>query len=77
MLYGLTPPEIQHTRPKHNLELLNTLPLGTIRFTATHYRTAEGGKSIVEMDFLAQIIALENFAFAADNPRPVPCPPEQ
>jgi hypothetical protein len=59
------------------LELLNTLPLGTIRFTATHYRTAEGGKSIVEMDFLAQIIALENFAFAADNPRPVPCPPEQ
>jgi hypothetical protein len=57
--------------------VLNTLALGTIRFTATHYRTAEGGKSIVEMAFLAQIIAPEDFSFAADNPRTVPCPPKQ
>jgi len=59
------------------LTVLNTLALGTIRFTATHYRTAEGGKSIVEMAFIAQIIAPEGFAFAADNPRTVPCPPKQ
>lgn len=50
------------------LTVLNTLPLGTIRFTATHYRTAEDGKSIVDMAFLAQIIAPEDFAFAVDNP---------
>jgi hypothetical protein len=59
------------------LTVLNTLALGTIRFTATHYRTAEGGKSIVEMDFLAQIIAPDDFAFAVDNPRTVPCPSKQ
>ena len=55
------------------LTVLNTLALGTIRFSATHYRTAEGGKSIVEMAFIAQIIAPEGFAFAADSPRTVPC----
>jgi len=59
------------------LTVLNTLALGTIRFSATHYRTAEGGKSIVEMAFIAQIIAPEGFAFGADNPRTVPCPPKQ
>ncbi len=59
------------------LSVLNTLALGTIRFTATHYRTAEGGKSIAEMAFLAQIIAPGGFAYAADNPRTVPCPPKQ
>jgi hypothetical protein len=59
------------------LTVLNTLALGTIRFTATHYRTAEGGKSIVEMAFIAQIIAPEDFAFAADSPRTVPCPSKQ
>ena len=59
------------------LTVLNTLALGTIRFTATHYRTADGGKSIVEMAFIAQIIAPEDFAFAADSSRTVPCPPKQ
>jgi hypothetical protein len=59
------------------LTVLNTLALGEIRFTPTHYRTAESGKSIVEIAFLAQIIAPEDFAFAADNPRVVPCPPKQ
>ena len=67
--------------PAHATEayfaVLNTLALGTIRLTATHYRTAEGGKSIVEMAFIAQIIAPEDFAFAADSPRTVPCPPKQ
>jgi hypothetical protein len=57
------------------LTVLNTLPLGTIRFTATHYRTAEDG--IVDMAFQVQIIAPEQFAFAAGSPRLVPCPPKQ
>ena len=58
------------------LTVLNTLALGTIRFTATHYRTAEGGKSIVEIGFLSQIIAPEH-ALAADNPQAAPCPAKQ
>jgi hypothetical protein len=59
------------------LTVLNTLALGTIRFTPTQYRTTESGRSIVEMAFLVQIIAPEQFAFAADNPQAAPCPPKQ
>ena len=58
------------------LTVLNTLALGTIRFTPIQYRTAESGKSIVEMAFLVEIIAPEQLAFAAANPRAVPCPPK-
>jgi hypothetical protein len=39
------------------LAVLNTIALGTIRFTPTQYRMAESGKSTVEMAFLVQIIA--------------------
>src|ERR1700751_4168987 len=59
------------------LTVLNTLALGTIRFTSTHYLTADVVKSIVEMAFIARIIAPEGFAFAADSSRTVPCPPKQ
>lgn len=65
------------THPSESyLTVLNTFALGTIRFTPTQYRTAESGKSIVEMAFLVEIIAPEQFAFAAANPRAVPCPPK-
>jgi hypothetical protein len=58
------------------LSVLNTLALGTIRFTPTQYRTAESGKTIVEITFSVEIIAPEQFAFAAANPRAVSCPPK-
>ena len=59
------------------LTALDTLALGTIRFIATQYRTAEGGRSITEIAFLAQIIAPEPFAFVQADPQSVPCPPRQ
>jgi len=66
--YGLT--------VEQKLERRILYHFGTIRFTATDYRTAEHGKTIVEIGFLSQIIAPEH-ALAADNPQAAPCPAKQ